>query len=223
MSKTLEWNIDVNELAGYKNDGWTEDYFITRSNKDFGILVYNINEWRMLSYAGHFGLYSNQAKPILELNSDKTWICFDNERTFSFLEMSNCIACRILAFDPSSNSGGMPFLILNLKDKKFGFIEFDNTSIYYGLEEIEDEKIKIIEVHPKDLKRIASADKRTNEIVDLATLPWFDWSDFDTALEKYVEGKSQQATKSKDLPAKAKENENVLRKLWSRYILGNES
>lgn len=185
MNEFSKWNIDTNNLTDYKKEGWTEDYFVTTEKKDFGILVYNIDEWRMLSYAGILAVFSNSENPKIELNSGKTWVWFDNEKTFSFLDSSNCIACRKPAYDPNSNKGDFPFLLINLKDKKFGFIEFDSTSIYYGLEEIAQGEIKIIEVHPKDLENIKSSNKRTNEIINLSTVKWFDLNEFDKALEKY--------------------------------------
>lgn len=187
MSKSSEWKIDPSELTDYKKEGWTEDYFISTPNNDFGILVYNIDEWRMLSYAGLLGIYSSPKNPKLELNSGKTWIWFDNDRTFSFLETSNCIACRKPAYNQNSKKDDFPFILINLRDKKFGFIEFNATSIYYGLEEIEQGKIKIIEVHPKDLERFKPTEKRTDEIIDLKTIQWFDLNDFDRALDKYHE------------------------------------
>jgi hypothetical protein len=119
------------------------------------------------------------------LNSDKTWIWFDNEKTFSFLEKSNCIACRKPAYNPNSNKGDFPFLLINLKDRKFGFIEFDSTAICYGLEEMEEGKVEIIEVHSKDLESIKPSKKRTNEIINLSTVKWFDLNEFNRALEKY--------------------------------------
>ena len=185
MNEFSKWNIDTKKLTAYKKEGWTEDYFVTTTKKDFGILVYNIDEWRMLSYAGLLGVFSNAENPKLELNSGKTWVWFDNEKTFSFLDNSNCIACRKPAYNPNSNKGDFPFLLINLKDKKFGFIEFDGTSIYYGLEEIEQGKVKIIEVHPKDLEGIKTSNKRTNEIINLSTVQWFDLNEYDKALEKY--------------------------------------
>ncbi len=187
MKESSEWNIDPSKLTDYKKEGWTEDYFISTPNNDFGILVYNIDEWRMLSYAGLLGIYSNPTNPKLELNSGKTWIWFDNDKTFSFLDTSNCIACRKPAYNQNSKKDDFPFILINLLDKKFGFIEFNATSIYYGLKEIEKGKIKIIEIHPKDLERFKPTEKRTDEIIDLATIQWFDLNDFDRALEKYHE------------------------------------
>ena len=183
MQKSIIWNIDKRKLSNYKKEGWAEDYFVVTAKTNIGILVYNIEEFRMLSYAGFLAIYSNPENPKLELNSGKTWIWFDNEKTFSFLENSNCIAFRKPAYNPNSNKGDFPFLLINIKDKKFGFIEFDGASIYYGLEDFEYQKVKIIEIHPKDLESIQ--EKRTNEVIDLSKIKWFDIDAFDKALDKY--------------------------------------
>lgn len=90
------WNIDTSKLANYKKEGWREDYFASTPKNDFGILVYNIDEWRILSYAELLGIYSTPENPKLELNSGKICIWYDNEKTFSFLEKSNCIAVENL-------------------------------------------------------------------------------------------------------------------------------
>ena len=151
MSERLKWNIDKEKLVDYKAERWTEDYFISSPNNDYGIIVYNIKEWSMLSYAGIIGIYSNYENPKKELNSSQTWIWFDDDKTFYFLEKSDCIACRKPAYNPNTSKGDFPFIIINLKKQKFAFIEFDGTSIYYGLEETEKNKARLIEVHPKDL------------------------------------------------------------------------
>ncbi|RYH72141.1 hypothetical protein EVU94_13820 [Flavobacteriaceae bacterium 144Ye] len=186
MNEILSWNINKEKLIDYKAEGWTEDYFVSSPNNEYGIIVYNIEEWRMEAYAGLIGIYSNSENPKLELNSSRTWIYFQNDKTFDFLEKSECIVCRKPAHNPNNPKGGFPFIIINLKKKKFAFFDFDPTSIYYGLKETEKNKAKLIEVHPRDLEYL-NREKRTNEIVDLEKLKWLDLIDFDRALEKYYE------------------------------------
>jgi hypothetical protein len=184
MNEILQWNIKKEKLVDYKAESWTEDYFIASPNNEFGIFVYNIEEWRMLAYGGIIGIYSNPENPNIELNSSRTWIWFQDDKTFDFLEKSDCIACRKPAYNSNNTKGDFPFLLINIKQRKFGFIEFDGTSIYYGLEEIEKNKAKIIEVYSKDLDNL-NIEKRTNEIINLDKLKWFDLIDFGRALEKY--------------------------------------
>ncbi|RKS42482.1 hypothetical protein BC962_3296 [Gillisia mitskevichiae] len=181
MNEILSWNINKKKLIDYKPEGWIEDYFTSSPNNEYGIIVYNIKEWSMGAEYGVFGIYSNSENPKLELNSSRIWIYFQSLKTFDFLEKSDCIVCR----KPANNSkGGFPFLLINLKNKKFAFFDFDATSIYYGLEETEKNKVKLIEIHPEEIK-ILNRKKRTNEIIDLEKLKWIDLVDFDRALEKY--------------------------------------
>ena len=182
----MSWNIDKENLIDYKADNWIEDYFITSPNNEYGIVVYNIHEWRMGAESGLIGIYKNENKPTLELNSSRTSIWFDFERTFYFLEKSDCIVCKKPAYNPNSLKGDFPFVLIKIKKKKFAFFDFDSTSTYYGLEELEENRARLIEINPKELE-ILDREKRTNEIIDLEKLNWLDLIDFDRALEKYFE------------------------------------
>lgn len=180
MDEILNWNIDKEQLFDYKTGGWIEDYFITSPNNEYGIVVYNINEWRMGAECGLIGIYSNPKKPTLELNLNWIWIWFVYEKTFYFLEKSNCIVCQTIAKNIMTSEIEFPFVFINLKREKIAFFYFsDYTSIYYGLEEVEKNKAKLIEVNPKELE-YSKKEKRTNEIVDLDELKWFKLTDFDT-------------------------------------------
>lgn len=186
MNKKLNWNIDKTKLIDYKSESWSDDYFISSPKNKYGIVVYNINEWRMGAYSGIIGIFSNSENPKVELNSSRTSIYFQSEKTFDFLEKSDCIVCRKPANNSNNLKGGFPFMIINMKNRKFAFYDFDFTSIYYGFQETEKNKAKLIEVHPKELERLKK-EKRTNEIIDLEKLKWLELIDFNRALEKYYE------------------------------------
>ncbi|WP_010135425.1 hypothetical protein [Ochrovirga pacifica] len=186
MNEILDWNIDKGQLTDYKIDGWIEDYFITSPNNEYGIVVYNIEEWRMGAESGLIGIYSNSKNPKLVLNSSRTWIWFAYGKTFDFLNESECIVFKKPAYKPNGSKGGFPFVFLNLKKRRFAFYDFDNTSIYYGVKELEKDIAQLFEIHPKELE-LLNREKRTNEIIDLTELKWFDMTDFDRALEKYYE------------------------------------
>ena len=182
------WNIDKSKLADYRKNEWNEDYFIATPNNKYGILVYNIDEFRMSAYAGFISIYSNPKDPKQELNSYQTWIWFDEENTFDFLERSGCIVCRkpVSTFNPEI--GTYPFLLINMDQRIFGFIEFDYTSIYYGIDEVEAGKAILTENHPGNFENMES-EKRTGEIFDLREIEWFNLYDFDRAEEKYRAGR----------------------------------
>ncbi|MEE9363818.1 MAG: hypothetical protein V3U92_14550 [Cellulophaga sp.] len=186
MNEILNWNIDKEQLIDYKTDGWIEYYFMTSPNNEYGIVVYNIHEWRMGAESGLIGIYSNPEKPILELNSSRTWIWFAYGKTFDFLNKSECIVCKKPANNPNNSKGGFSFVFINLKKKRFAFYDFDDTSIYYGVKELEKDKAKLFEIHPKELE-LLNKEKRTNEIIGLTKLKWFNLVDFDRAMEKYYE------------------------------------
>ncbi|APZ47427.1 hypothetical protein BW723_14535 [Polaribacter reichenbachii] len=186
MNEKLNWNIDKTKLIDYKSESWSNDYFISSPNNKYGIVVYNINESRMGAYAGLIGIYSNFKNPKIELNSSQTWIYFQDEKTFSFLEKSECIVCRKPASNSKNLKDGFPFIIINMKNRQFAFLDFNYTSIYYGIEETELFKAKLIEIHPKDIEYLNDK-KRTNEIIDLENLKWLEFIDFNRALEKYYE------------------------------------
>ncbi|CAM4405677.1 hypothetical protein [Zobellia nedashkovskayae] len=182
----MSWNIDKEKLIDYKSESWTEDYFVSTPNNEYGIVVYNIEEWRMGAYAGLIGIYSNSENPKRVLNSSRTSIYFQNDQTFDFLEKSDCIVCRKPAHNSNNLKGDFPFILINLKKNQFAFYEFDSMSVYYGLKETEKNKAKLIEVHPRELE-VLNKERRTNEIVDLDKLKWLDLINFDRALEKYYE------------------------------------
>lgn len=140
----------------------------------------------MGTFSGLIGIYSNPSNPNLELNSSRTSIYFQYDKTFHFLVASDCVVGRKPAYNANSSKGDCPFIFINLKKKKFAFLDFNFTSIYYGFEEVGKNKAKLIEINSRDLPP-ANKEKRTNEIVDLEKLNWIDLVDFDQALEKYFE------------------------------------
>jgi hypothetical protein len=83
-------------------------------------------------------------------------------------------------------------------EKTFGFLEWDATSIYHGLTELDKDKLTIKEVHPKDLENLKRP-KRTNEIIDLKTIDWFDFKHFDKALDIY-HGETKKPVHNSTLP-----------------------
>lgn len=185
MSTPRPWKIHKHLLKDYQKPDYSKDYFVSTPDNKYGILVYNIDEWRMLSYAGFVAIYSTPESPILQLNSKESWIWFDNENTFYYFQQSNCFAFRKPAYKPKHPKSGDPFLIINFEKRAFGFIRFDATSIYYGLEEIEASKVKLFVAHPKELASLKGK-KRTNEVINLDHLEWFDLKYFDHALEAYL-------------------------------------
>lgn len=186
INKFGNWKIDMDKLVNYKNNKWADEYFIKIPFNDYAIFVYNIVEWRMGWYSGLLAVYANHKKPRLILNSVNIDVFFDDKKTFYFFEQSQMVAFIVYANNPRSSKGGYPFMVLDLENKKFGFVEFeDYISIYYELQEVEKRKVKLLMTHLEELVRKKRFKNRNNEIIDLDKLNWFDFEIFDQAREKY--------------------------------------
>jgi len=184
MKETKDWNIEPPLLESYKKSGWTDDAFFKTLDGKYGVYIYNIDEWRMMSYAGLVAIFNDKtnARPIL--NSAATWIWFDNDNTFDYAPLSDCFIFRKPAFLEQVNIGNFPFILIKPTEKVFSFIEWDYSSIYYGFSEITENTIKVREVHSIDLENL-NRPKRTDELFNLTKLDWYELQRFDTALEFY--------------------------------------
>ncbi|MGZ5280642.1 MAG: hypothetical protein ACXWEY_00025 [Bacteroidia bacterium] len=184
MTDTKGWNIETSILTAYKEVSWTEDYFSETTDKKYGIYIYNINELSMLSYVGLIAIYDEKqsSKPLI--NSGKTFIWFNDYKTFDYGPLSDCLIFRKPAYKENSQRPNFPFLVIKPTEKLFAFIEWDSTSIYYGFNEVEKDKIKVREVYTEDLDNL-NRPRRTNETINLNNLTWFDLNLFDQAAEIY--------------------------------------
>jgi len=73
-------------------------------------------------------------------------------------------------------------------------------------------KLTIKEVHPKDLENLKRP-KRTNEIIDLKTIDWFDIKYFDKALDIY-HGETKKPVHNSTLPKTGR--------TWLQKLFGSE-
>jgi hypothetical protein len=167
------WNIDTSLLIDYKNNGWVDDYFIETKDGKYGIHIYNIEEWRMSSYAGIFALFKDRqdSKPLL--NSPNNWVWFNNDKTIIYAPLSDCLIFRMPAYQKKSKRPDFPFIIIKPKEQKFGFIEWDATSIYYTFKEQEKNILIIQELYPAELKLLKKS-KPDKDFFDLKDINWFD-------------------------------------------------
>ncbi len=170
MTDTKNWKIDTSLLTAYKKSGWTDDSFSETGDGKYGVYIYNIDEWRMMSYAGLIAIYAdkNNTKPLV--NSADTWIWYDNKHfdfIFGLFYLQEKPAYKKIPTRPD-----FPFILIKPTEKVFGFIEWDATSIYYGFTELQNGKLTVKEVHPKDLENL-NRPKRTNEIIDLNDIDWY--------------------------------------------------
>ena len=70
------------------------------------------------------------------------------------------------------------------KSGQFSFLDWDVTSIYYSLEETDENLLSVKEESPKELDRFNGL-RRTGEKINLNELIWHDFRDFDNAREIY--------------------------------------
>ncbi|MBK0379068.1 hypothetical protein [Mucilaginibacter segetis] len=184
MEDTNKWEIDISTLKCYKKPSWTKDYFSETIDERYGVYIYNINEWRMMCYAGLIAIYAEKDNPKPLANSAVTWVWYDTEKTYDYAPLSGCLIFRKPAYKENSSKPDFPFILFKPTEQLFGFLEWNFTSIYYGFREIEKGKLVVKEIHPKDLDNL-SGPKRTNEIIDINAIAWFDIKDIDNALAIY--------------------------------------
>jgi len=168
-----DWNIDKSKLLDYENSEWNFDKFYETTDKKYGIFFYNIEEFRMLAYGSKFAIFNNSKSNVPLLNLKKLWIWFDEQKPFFYAEKSNCIIFR----KPKSNTS-YPFLLIKPELQIFASIEWDYTSIYYGLEEIDENNLILTEVYPEVLK--ISKSKPKNKFFNLDSLKWKNLNSIET-------------------------------------------
>ena len=78
----------------------------------------------------------------------------------------------------------MPFLFINLSKRLFAFIEWNDISVYYSFNEIDEESVQVYESHPEHLANY-SGPRRAGEIIYFRDLKWFSFDYFDEALSVY--------------------------------------
>jgi len=179
MIDTKGWHINLESLTDYETGGWVDDYFVETDDKKYGVYIYNIDECSMNAYRGQFALFTDKAKPQLILNSPKNLIEFAFSNTVDYAPISSFIILKIIA----SGKFNFPFLFIKPDEKAFSFIKSDYTSLYYGFNEIEKDKIALRETAPKELRRINQ--NREGEVFDISNLTWFDLANFDNVLAIY--------------------------------------
>lgn len=138
----------------------------------------------MMSYSGLIAIYTQKDKLKPLIGSAKNWIWYSGKNTFNYASLSDCLIFRLSAYKENSNRLDFPFILIKPTEKLFGFIDWDMTSIYYSFSEIGKDKLIIKEIHSEALKNLNNP-KRSDEIIDLNTILWFDINKFDKAFDLY--------------------------------------
>lgn len=178
----MNWNIDIKSLIDYKTPTWNDDSFIETIDTKYGICLYNIAEERMGTYFCNMAVYKDKDNPILIINSaQRYWYAITTP--FDYIPAFDCLILKTIVYNPVTKCRDLPFIVLRLVEQKFGFIEFDDTSIYYGISKGNNDSISLIETHSKALEK--HDNKRSGEEFLLNDILWFDFIHLDKMNELY--------------------------------------
>lgn len=178
----MNWNIDSKSLIDYKTPTWNEDSFIETIDTKYGIYFYNITEESMGAYFCNIAVYRDQDNPTLIIHSaQRYW--YTSSTPFDYIPDYNCLILKTTVYNPKTKCHDFPFLVLRLKEQQFGFIEFDATSIYYGVSKGTNDAISLTERLPEELEK--RTNKRTGDEFLLNNMLWFDFIQMNKINELY--------------------------------------
>ena len=187
---TKGWNIEFQQLLSPKRGVYPHinliDKFYESPDSRYACLFYTVDEYRMGAYRGLIGIFENKQNPKLLVNPKDQWFSFNGNRPLGF--ESDILFLRILAYNEDENLSGMPFVLVDLSKRKFGFIDFDFTSIYYSLVFVSGTTYKINLDTPEEIKNRQLAN-RDSELIDLSDIQFYGFDQFDNALELYWDQK----------------------------------
>ena len=183
---TLGWNINFNQILtpnrGVDPYIFVSDYFFESSDKKYACLVYTIVEWTMMSYGGLIAIFENKINPTLITNPKSQWFSYQGKRTLYF--DNGFLFLRKEAYNQNELLSGTPFIVIDLKSKTFGFIDFDASSIYYSPIHIDKTIYKFNLDTPNELIN-STFTNHSGETFDLLNIKFYDIHNLDNAIEIY--------------------------------------
>ena len=187
---TKGWNINFRQLVTPKRGVHPYHYFrdelYESPDKKFACLFYTINEYRMGSEAGLIGIFVNKNKPTLLANPKNQWFDYQGDRSLIFSD--NFLFLRKLADNQNEKLSGTPFVVFDLINRTFCFIDFDATSIYYSLVKVEKSTYKLNLDTPEEIKHI-TLPNRHGQTYDLTTFKYYAFGELDKIMELYFDEK----------------------------------
>jgi len=188
MIDLQNWCIVPEALPGYKAEAWNPDIFQEVGDGKYGVYFYNLDEARMSDYYARVAIFQNQTHPVLLVQSQTVWIklnsVVDGAVSVRYLEAPDCLLFRIPAYAAHSPKHVQPFLLLNLSNRLFAFIAWDDSSGYYSFQALDQTHLQVVEVQSEYLARWKGR-LRTDEIISLPELPWYSLDEFDAAYARY--------------------------------------
>ncbi len=169
----MELMVSISALPNFLVGPWIEERMFTTVDGKYDIIFYNIREVRMLDYRCTFAVFDsgNPQKPRLAIGK------YGNRTPFLFFEPFDYAPSSevlITAHSAQAPDGRVehPFLLLDLRAKKFSFLPWDHTSRYYGLRETEGGILSVYEKSSQQILAAKDHNRRAGERVDLKNLKW---------------------------------------------------
>jgi hypothetical protein len=185
------WEIDFSDLQ-YPDKldqfKYSSAEIIESNDKKYCCLFYLIDEYRMLCYTGLVAIYTNKSAPELIFNS-RHWFDYQFSETVYYCGNYMVLRKNEMYFEQSKQVFS-PFIVINLESKEFTIIDFDFTSIYYGVEYLEKNRLKLKLNNPNDLTSLrVNVENKDGYIIDLTEISFLPFNQLDNALKQYCDRK----------------------------------
>ncbi len=183
---TKGWQIDFKQVSTPKRGVhpyiFLMDKFYESDDKKYACLVYTIVEWTMSSYSGLIAIFENKPTPTLVANPKNQWFSYEGDQTLYFI--NDLLFLRLSAYSQIQKFSGCPFVVIALKTKKFGFIDFDFSSGYYSPVHVDSSIYKFKLDTPNNLTNSRFVN-RNDQTFDLTEIKFYDIDKLDRARTLY--------------------------------------
>lgn len=161
---------------------------IESSDKKYACLFYLVGEYRMLCYTGLVAIFKDKDSPELLFNSGQ-WFDYQFSQTIYYCGKYVVLRKNEMYFEESEQTFS-PFIVIDLEARQFTIVDFDFTSIYYGVDYLENNKLKLRLNNPNDLTSLRiSVENKDGFIIDLTEMLFLPFNQLDTELKQYCDRK----------------------------------
>lgn len=190
---TQGWNVPFQEILTPQRDIYPFFYPFDRLYEDvehkYACLMYTITEFSMGSYTGLLAIFENKEQPRMIGNPKYQWFSYNGDRT-AFL-VNDFLFVRLEAYHQDKSLSGWPFVAFNLKEKRFGFIDFNASSIYYSITPVSDTTYKFHLDSPDHIDNRRFINRHGSEF-DVKGRQFYDFSLLDSMVQLYHKEKSEE-------------------------------
>lgn len=161
---------------------------IESKDDKYGCLFYLVGEYRMLCYTGLVAIYKNKNAPELIFNSGH-WFDYQFSQTVYYCGDYIVLRKNEMYFEQSKKTFS-PFIVIKPETKEFTIIDFDFTSIYYRVNFLEKNKLKLKLNNPNDLTSLrVKVENKDGSIINMKELTFLPFNQLDSALKHYCDSK----------------------------------